>query len=148
MSFSRTNNRTSRYDALTILASADPGRVKALADAALPALGEVTVLRSRTALVMLPCRDSALGAVFHLGEALVAEAHVRLTSHQAEGYGAVLGRDVEHAMALAVLDAAEEAGATTPQTAVFLREEAARREQAETTRMRKIAATRVEMETF
>ena len=63
----------------------------------------VQVIASRTGLAMLPFTDSVKGVTFHLGETLLAEAHVRVCDQ--EGYAACLGRDLEQAIALALLDA-------------------------------------------
>lgn len=130
---------------LGILARADAGRLAALAEALLPGLGEVEVIQSRTGLVMLPMRDTVQGTDFHLGEVLVAEAHIRASG--TEGYGMVIGRDMTRAMAMAVVDAAA-ARAALPEIAAFLREEAAVQAAADTARLREIEATRVDMETF
>lgn len=133
---------------LGTLAAAGPAEVKAEAEAILPRLGDVEVLRSRTGLVMQPMRDSVAGTDFHLGEVLVAEAHVRLPGHGVEGYGMVVGHDLEHAMAMALLDAARAARVAGDRLAGFVRaqaEAAARRDDA---LLRRIEATRVEMETF
>ena len=62
---------------LDVLARADVARLMALAETLLPLLGAVEVVQSRTGLVMLPMRDTVHGTDFHLGEVLVAEAHLR-----------------------------------------------------------------------
>lgn len=49
-------------------------------------------------------RAAAASSCCHLGEVLVAEAHLKLAD--AEGYGMVVGRDLEHAMAMVLIDAA------------------------------------------
>ncbi|MBZ4691407.1 MAG: phnG [Cereibacter sp.] len=130
---------------LGILARADAARLKAFAETLLPGLGAVEVIQSRTGLVMLPMRDTVRGTDFHLGEVLVAEAHLRAGA--AEGYGMVVGRDLEQAMAMAVLDAAA-SRAQTPEILGFLHREAALAEAADAARLREIEATRVDMETF
>lgn len=63
---------------LDTLARAEDGRMKALAEDLLPLLGTVEVVQSHTGLVMLPLRDTVASTDFHLGEVLVAEAHIRL----------------------------------------------------------------------
>lgn len=134
---------------LDALARAEAGRLKALAEELLPVLGEVEVLQSRTGLVMLPMRDTVEGTDFHLGEILVAEAQVRLPGHgSAEGYGMVSGRDMERAMAMALVDAAAAAGLGLARIAAFVASEAAEAEAADRARLRRIEATRIEMETF
>lgn len=131
---------------LDALALARPEGLKALAEDVLPALGRVEVVRSRTGLVMLPMRDTVRGTAFHLGEVLVAEAHIRAAGE--EGYGMVVGRDLERAMAMAVLDAAWAAGMRRDEVAAFAEAEAARRDAEDDALLRRVEATRVEMETF
>jgi alpha-D-ribose 1-methylphosphonate 5-triphosphate synthase subunit PhnG len=112
----------------------------------LPQLGKVDVLQNRTGLVMVPYTDSVQGSVFHLGEVLVAEARVRLDTQ--EGYGAVMGRDLAQALAVAILDAALQANQCTPQIWDFVHAEAVKQTEAEELLLRQVEATRVEMETF
>lgn len=135
-------------EAIGILACADPAEVKRAAEGVLSMVGPVEVVLNRTGLVMLPCRDTAGGAAFHLGEVLVAEAHVRLTEHGTEGYGACVGRDVEGALAVAVLDAAAEAGIGVASLTALLQTQAAALAEADRERLRRVEATRVRMETF
>ena len=131
---------------LDVLARADAVRLTALAETLLPLLDEVEVVQSRTGLVMLPMRDTVQGTDFHLGEVLVAEAHLRATG--CEGYGMVLGRDLERAMAMAVVDAATACLGQTPAISAFLHSEAAAQAAADTACLQAIEATRVDMETF
>lgn len=130
---------------LDILARADAVRLAALAEGLLPGLGPVEVVQSRTGLVMLPLRDSVQGTDFHLGEVLVAEAHIRAAG--SEGYGMVVGRDLDRAMAMAVVDAAASLS-QTPEIRAFLHHEAAEQAATDAARLREVAATRVDMETF
>jgi alpha-D-ribose 1-methylphosphonate 5-triphosphate synthase subunit PhnG len=130
---------------LDVLSRADADRLAALAEGVLPGLGLVEVVQSRTGLVMLPMRDTVQGTDFHLGEVLVAEAHIRAAG--TEGYGMVVGRDLNRAMAMAVVDAAASLG-QTPEIRAFLQREAAVQTAADTTRLREVEATRVDMETF
>jgi alpha-D-ribose 1-methylphosphonate 5-triphosphate synthase subunit PhnG len=130
--------------ALSVLARAGAARIKAAAEAVLPDLGAVEVLASRTGLVMLPFRDTVQGTDFFLGEVLVAEAHLR--ARGVEGYGMVTGRDLERAMAMAVLDAAGRLG--LPVAAAFVAREEALQAAEDRETLRRIEATRVEMETF
>jgi len=132
---------------LTILTHAPSEAVKQLAEQVIPHLGEITVLQNRTGLVMLPYTDSAQGTVFHLGEVLVAEGHIR-TGSGVEGYGMVLGRDVEFALGVAVLDAALTAGTMVEAISTFLVEQQAAQAAADRDELRMIEATRVAMETF
>lgn len=130
---------------LDVLSRADADRLTALAEGVLPDLGPVEVVQSRTGLVMLPMRDTVQGTDFHLGEVLVAEAHIRAAG--TEGYAMVVGRDLNRAMAMAVVDAAASLG-QTPEIRAFVQREAAIQAAADTARLREVEATRVEMETF
>lgn len=132
---------------LTILTHSPSDTVKQMAEAVIPALGQITVLKNQTGLVMVPYTDSAQGTTFHLGEVLVAEGHLRIESG-AEGYGMVLGRDVELAMAVAVLDAALMAGIMIDDITAFLVEQQQAQQAADEATLRKVESTRVEMETF
>lgn len=132
---------------LETLARADADRLKAMAETLLDALGDVEVLASRTGLVMLPLRDTVKGTDFHLGEVLVSEAHLRLPCGT-EGYGMVIGRDLERAMAMAVIDAAAARGIEPAGIARFITDEAQNIATADRETLRAVEATRVEMETF
>jgi alpha-D-ribose 1-methylphosphonate 5-triphosphate synthase subunit PhnG len=134
-------------EVLTILTHAPADQVKQLAEAIIPHLGDILVLQNRTGLVMLPATDSAEGTTFHLGEILTAEAHIRLGSG-IEGYGMCIGRDLEQAMAIALLDAAVTARIGLADIHPFLIEQADLQQQADETLLRQVQATRIEMETF
>lgn len=138
----------SHADALDILARADAERIKAFAENLLDELGPVEVLASRTGLAMLPYVDTVQATPFHLGEVLMAEAHIRLPQQVVEGYGAVVGRDLEQAMAMAITDASLAADVATAKIESFLADEYHRQKQADDMRLRKVEATRVRMETF
>jgi alpha-D-ribose 1-methylphosphonate 5-triphosphate synthase subunit PhnG len=129
---------------LSVLARADAARIKAAAEGTLPSLGAIDVVTSRTGLVMLPLRDTVKGTDFFLGEVLVAEAHIRAGC--LDGYGMVTGRDLERAMAMAVLDLALGLGNTD--VLDFIAAEARTQNAEDEARLRQIEATRVEMETF
>lgn len=121
--------------------------LKPFVDSLLPRLGDdIEVIYNRTGLVMLPYTDSVNGTVFHLGEVLIAEAQVRLSNQ--EGYGAVLGRDLEQALAVALLDAALQANLLTEEIMAFLDAQAQFQTAADELLLRQVEATRVEMETF
>jgi len=73
------------------------------------ALGQAEVLVPPTVgMVMARATDGARGEVFNLAEVLVTEARVSLGGQ--EGWGMVVGRAPEHALAIALLDAGLEAG--------------------------------------
>ena len=136
---------------LSILTATPAAAVKALVEALLVRLADVQVLTSRTGLAMLPFTDSVKGVTFYLGETLLAEAHVRVGAQ--EGYAACLGRDLEQAIALAILDAvlqSKAAAVQAEQPAILAFVAAAAQQQAaeEATLLQKVAATRVELETF
>ncbi|MCF3936626.1 phosphonate C-P lyase system protein PhnG [Acuticoccus sp. M5D2P5] len=132
---------------LDILARAEPDGLKSLAESLLDDLGAVDVLSSRTGLAMVPREDSVTGTLFHLGEVLIAEAHIRVAGG-VEGYGAIVGRDLERAMAMAVIDAAIAADRAPETVFAFLAAEAERQAADDATRLAKVEATRVEMEAF
>lgn len=131
---------------LSVLSRADAAVIKPFVDQLLPRLGEVEVVENRTGLVMLPSRDTAQGATFHLGEVLVSEARVRVNG--TDGYGACLGRDLEQSLAVALLDAAFRAGVLTDEIQAFVDQQTAAQRAEDESLLRKVAATKVEMETF
>ncbi|MCS6848313.1 MAG: phosphonate C-P lyase system protein PhnG [Anaerolineae bacterium] len=136
---------------LSVLSRMPARDVVALADDVLASLRDVRVIQNRTGIVMLPYRDSAKGVTFHLGEVLMAEAHVRITlpaGRQVEGYGACLGRDVRHALAIAVLDAALRGGVQVERIEAFVTAQAAALDAQDAALLAKVEATRVVMETF
>jgi alpha-D-ribose 1-methylphosphonate 5-triphosphate synthase subunit PhnG len=95
---------------------------------------------------MLPYTDTTQGTVFHLGEVLVSEAHIRMGD--VEGYAMVAGRDTLHALAAAVIDAAYASGLHTVTITEFLSAQAASQQAADERLLRQVEAPRVEMETF
>jgi alpha-D-ribose 1-methylphosphonate 5-triphosphate synthase subunit PhnG len=131
---------------LSVLSRSPAAMVKLFADVLIPTLGSIEVLRNRTGLVMVPMQDSGQGAAFYLGEALVAEAHVRVG--EVEGYAACLGRDLEQALAIALIDAAVVAGIAQEQIAAFVQAQAAALDGADRQLVQQVETTRVEMETF
>ncbi|WP_297108810.1 phosphonate C-P lyase system protein PhnG [uncultured Devosia sp.] len=132
---------------LGILARARSETLKRHAETLLADMGEITVVANRTGLVMVPMRDTVGQVDFHLGEVLVSEAQIADRAGHI-GYGMVTGRDLERAMAMAVIDLSVTVRGTDAATARFLAEEKAYTAQADETRMRQVEATRVEMETF
>jgi len=135
---------------LSVLSQAPADAVKALAEEILPALEPISVLTNRTGLVMLPYTDNAKGTIFHLGEVLVAEAHIRLGTDEGgiEGYGMCLGRDLVQAMGIAVLDAAVTANLGVDRIMAFVEEQGALLAAADDQLLRSVESTRVEMQTF
>jgi alpha-D-ribose 1-methylphosphonate 5-triphosphate synthase subunit PhnG len=133
--------------ALNILARARPAQLKHFAETLLAEMGEITVLQNRTGLVMLPMRDTVENVDFHLGEVLVSEAQIANGAGQV-GYGMVTGRDLERAMAMAVVDLCLAERGGDPAIGQFLAKERAHLAAQDDLRMRQVEATRVEMETF
>lgn len=131
---------------LRILARADADRLKAFAEPLIALLGDIEVLENRTGLVMLPIQDTAQGTNFHLGEVLVSEA--RISAAGQLGYGMRRGRDLEAAMAMALVDLAVAAGRVKDDCAAFLTTEAAAQAKADHDTLCRVEATRVDMETF
>lgn len=136
---------------LSVLAQAPAEEVKLLADELLVYLPPVEVIQNRTGLAMLPYADSAQGATFHLGEVLVAEAHVRVGTD--EGYAACLGRDLVQALGIAILDAIMQSSLASYESlkhriGAFVAAEAQRQQAADEELLRKVAATCIELEVF
>ena len=131
---------------LGVLTRAPADATKAFAEILLEQIDEIEVLRNRTGLIMLPMTEPAQGTSFYLGETLVAEAHVRLAD--VEGYGLCLGRDLEQALAVAIIDAAAEAAIARSDIEAFVAEQANRLAADDDLLLREVEATRVEMETF
>lgn len=138
---------STKLNHLSVLTHSPAEAVKQLAEAVIPHLDQIDVLQNRTGLVMLPYTDSKEGKAFHLGEILVAEAHIRIETG-AEGYGMILGRDLEFAMAVAVLDAALTANIEAERINEFVEEQTEAQAQADNLLLRQVEATRIEMETF
>jgi alpha-D-ribose 1-methylphosphonate 5-triphosphate synthase subunit PhnG len=132
---------------LTILTQSPADAVKQTAEGLLDALGEVTVLVNRTGLVMLPYTDTVKGSRFHLGEVLAAESRVRIGTGT-EGYAACLGRDLEQSLAIALIDAALQAGIAVDDLTAFLLEQQRVQAAADEVLLRQVETTRVELETF
>ncbi|NIZ10037.1 phosphonate C-P lyase system protein PhnG [Pseudooceanicola sp. HF7] len=131
---------------LGVLARADAARLKAFAEPLIAALEGIEVRENRTGLVMLPMRDTAEGTHFHLGEVLVSEALIACDG--LEGYGMRRGRDLEAAMAMALVDLSVALGRNVPACNDFITSEAAIQAAEDHETLRRVEATRVEMETF
>ncbi len=131
---------------LSVLARADGAKLKAFAEKLIPDLGEIEVLQSQSGLVMLPMRDTAKGVAFHLGEVLMSEAHIR--KGDVQGYGMRRGHDLEASMAMALVDLAMAADVRRLDCKAFCDAEAEALQQADDDVLRRVEATRVNMETF
>lgn len=131
---------------LSCLARCDATHLKAFAELLIAELGDIEVHENRTGLVMLPMRDTAKGTNFHLGEVLVSEA--RISAGGQSGYGMRRGRDLEAAMAMAVVDLAVALGQGTGPVTEFLTAAQERHEAEDRESLRRVEATRVDMETF
>lgn len=143
---STTKQFTEQSEYLGVFTQVPPERLKPFAETILEGMGDIQVLTNRTGLVMLPYTDTVQGTVFHLGEVLVAEARIQWNGR--EGYGACLGRDLEHAMAVAVLDAAMQGNHQRDSIVDFVQTEYNKQQQEEEDLLRRVEATRVDMETF
>ena len=141
-----SNDRFDQSSYLSVLSRSPAAVVKQFADALIPELGCIEVVRNHTGLVMVPMSDTGKGAAFYLGEALIAEAHVRVGT--IEGYGACLGRDLEQALAIALIDAAIVTGIAREQIGAFIQAQAAALAEADQLLLQHVETTRVEMETF
>jgi alpha-D-ribose 1-methylphosphonate 5-triphosphate synthase subunit PhnG len=141
------NGHISRTHVLSICTHAPADSVKVFAESLLDALGEISVISNRTGLVMLPYTDPAQGTRFHLGEVLIAEAHVRIASGE-EGYASCIGRDLVQAIALAVIDAALAANVQSDSIHAFAHTQHAAQIAQDDALLKQIEATRIEMETF
>ncbi len=139
--------RPDHADNLSLLARARPEPLKALAEALLEPLGAITVIANRTGLVMVPMRDTVENVDFHLGEVLVSEAHIADAAGRI-GYGMITGRDLERAMAMAVVDLALAVDPNVDAARRFIETERLHLAEVDAARMRRVEATRVEMETF
>lgn len=133
--------------ALAIMARAEPQRLKQFAEKLLIEMADIAVVTNRTGLVMVPMRDTVENVDFHLGEVLVSEAHIADPAGNI-GYGMVTGRDLEQAMAMAVIDLHLAVHGEGAATTSFLMDEKAYQAATDRLRMRQVEATRVEMETF
>jgi alpha-D-ribose 1-methylphosphonate 5-triphosphate synthase subunit PhnG len=133
-------------DTLSALARADAGELKRFAETLIPDLGAIEVLKSQSGLVMLPMRDTAQGTAFHLGEVLMSEAHIR--KGDAQGYGMRRGHDLEASMAMALVDLAMTTGVRGPDCKAFCAAQAKALDAADQDVLRRVEATRVNMETF
>lgn len=133
-------------ETLSILARSGGEALKVFGETLIPALGDIDVQKSRTGLVMLPMRDTAQGTSFHLGEVLVSEAQIKCG--EVIGYGMRKGRDLEAAMAMALIDLALQKGISANACAAFVATQKHEQDAQDHATLCKIEATRVDMETF
>ncbi|MEL6609632.1 MAG: phosphonate C-P lyase system protein PhnG [Pseudomonadota bacterium] len=133
-------------DRLSVLARANEAELKSFAETLIPDLGEIDVMQSRSGLVMLPMRDTAKGVAFHLGEVLVSEAHIK--SGEATGYGMRRGHDLEASMAMALVDLAITSQVRVVDCVAFCDAQAKAQAEDDYETLRRVEATRVNMETF
>ena len=136
---------------LSILSQSPADAVEQLAESILPKLGDVSVVFNRTGIAMLPYCDSAKGVTFHLGEVLMADAHVECAlpdGRVAEGYGACLGRNTRHALAIALIDAAHRLDIHATEIHAFASAQEVQLQSADAELLDKVERTRIEMETF
>lgn len=139
-------NREQRVEALAAIpAEAAIRLAERLLDGS---IGSVAVITPPTVgMVMARIADGARGEVFNLGDVLVTEARVSIGA--AEGWGMALGRAPDHALSIAVVDAALEAG--HPDGASVERELAALAADAalvSAQEWRQVATTRVQFDVF
>lgn len=133
-------------DALGTLARANADKLKSFAETLIPDLGQIEVLQSRSGLVMLPMRDTAGGVAFHLGEVLMSEAHIR--KGDVTGYGMRRGHDLEASMAMALVDLAMAMEVRADDCKAFCEAQDEALKATDQDVLRRVEATRVNMETF
>lgn len=133
-----------RKEWMGLLARSTPARLKAL----MPDMPPYSLLRSpEVGAMMVRGRQGATGAPFNLGEVTVTRCAVQLGDGTV-GHAVVQGRDKEHALRAAIIDAQMQGeGAATVRARILdpLRQEAEARRR---TRAAKAAATKVEFFTM
>jgi alpha-D-ribose 1-methylphosphonate 5-triphosphate synthase subunit PhnG len=139
-------DRQQRFEALTTIPEADAIRLADRVRASSP--GPFAVITPPTVgMIMARAIDGALGEQFNLGEVLVTEARVTVAGH--EGWGMVLGGRPEHALAVATVDAALEAGhAAHEQIVAELARLVARAENDAHAEWARVAPTRVQFDSL
>lgn len=131
-----------RFSALAV---ADDTAVRELAERILEAAGAVEVLTGpRAATMLVEMTESVQEQRFYLGEVVVSQASVSVQGSR--GDALVIGRDLERALAVAVCDAAADAGVLAEEVAALVQRSesaaaAARRHESAT-----VAATKVSFE--
>jgi len=140
--------RERRREAMSVLASSDPGEIARHLAALGPLPAHESLRAGENGMVMVRGRIGGDGAPFNLGEATVSRAAVRLAGGET-GVGYVLGRDREHARLIALADALVQTAAHADAlerhvlAPIRARLAAARRSEAE-----QVAATKVEFFTL
>ena len=136
---------TDRQDWMGLLARAKPPLLAALMPAPLP---DLSLLRApEIGAVMVQGRAGATGAPFNLGEMTVTRCSLRLACG-AVGHAMVQGRDRDHALRAAVVDALMQTGAAAEIRARVLAPLAQAEAEARQVRAEKAAATKVEFFTM
>lgn len=136
-----------RRERTRILVDGDPALRRRLAGEVAAAQQAQWITPPQRGLVMVQLREAARGSLFYIGELLVSEARVLVAG--AVGIGLIAGDRPEEAMALALIDAAWNAG--LPQTQAWtplLRAEAARLAEAHVLHHARLQQTRVSFETM
>jgi alpha-D-ribose 1-methylphosphonate 5-triphosphate synthase subunit PhnG len=134
---------TDRKAWMSLLAKAAPARLAAL----LPDMPEAAMLRPpEVGSVMVRGRVGATGAPFNLGEMTVTRCALRLQG--AVGHAWVQGRDKDHALRAAAIDALMQTPQADDIRARILEPLAAEATAARDTRAAKAAATKVEFFTM
>jgi alpha-D-ribose 1-methylphosphonate 5-triphosphate synthase subunit PhnG len=112
----------------------------------LPTIPDPLVESSRSGLIMVPTRDTVQNVTFFLGEALVSEVRVRIFDQM--GYGICLGRALEKATAIAILDSLIQGGKLSRLVQAFVDLHGHQIDMNRETQRREVESTRVEMETY
>ncbi|MFN3722426.1 MAG: phosphonate C-P lyase system protein PhnG [Paracoccaceae bacterium] len=144
MSAPTQTEQTPRQGWMAILAKADPLQLSAL----IPDLPPLDHLRPpEVGAVMVRGRVGATGAPFNLGEMTVTRCSVRLADGTV-GHGYVQGRDKNHALRAAVVDALMQTDQAAHLRATVLDILAAKADAAKVRRAEKAAATKVDFFTL
>ncbi len=144
MTYSPTFDQ-SRY--LSVLCQSDPKTIKAFTeDKILPQIETVKTIKNRVGSIAVPIEDAVTSKPFILGEALTAEAEIEADG--ITGYAAVLGRDLELAIAIALVDACVQGNRFAETVEPFVLELETKLLQEEEQLMKKVQSTQVKMETF
>lgn len=135
-------DRRQRMALLAQAAAADLARL-------MPPLPRYEVLRApEIGAVMVQGRIGGTGAPFNLGEMTVTRASVALAGGGGIGHAMVQGRDRDHALHAAVIDAMAQSDAGDRAVDHVLRDLAQKAEERRSLRAAKAAATRVEFFTL